>query len=540
LNVRWLLFTGLSGCGWWITAAEHASRIDADLDGVSAADDCDDGDPTATVIGTVFADADGDGVGGGDESEQCGVPNGFSADGGDCDDAVAAVVDLAPAWTDEDGDGYGSGESVALCGVPTGFAAESGDCDDRDDAIHPGGTERCNGEDDACNGAADDGDPAPVPWYLDSDRDGWGLDGSEVVTCAPPDGTVGRGGDCDDGDAGVNPAAQETCSGVDDDCDGAVDAADPDMEGTATWYADADADGWGDASDPGVTDCVSPSSDAVQIGGDCADADPARSPGATEVCNALDDDCDDAVDAEDPDLDAPIFYQDDDGDGFGDLARPIEACEAPEGFVAEATDCDDGDDGAHPAISEVTLATADACDDAADNDCDAAIDGADDDCHDDDVDGAFNGLDPLSAVDLDGDGTREAVCLVAAAAMPPAWQALDAFRAIKPDDPLGLATTGTLDPAHLDVLGALVPGAWCWDLTGEPEGVYDYRYASVGSAADAGLPVDRFDCNTWRESALDAYCGAFDDPFCLHGVGITDCDGLFPADALRVDWDGSL
>jgi hypothetical protein len=361
------------------------------------------------------------------------------------------------------------------------------------------------------------------------------------VTCAPPDGTVDRGGDCDDGDAGVNPAATETCSGVDDDCDGAVDADDPDMTGTAVWYADADADGWGDAADPGTEACAAPSADHVQGAGDCADGDPARSPGAVEVCNALDDDCDDAVDTEDPDLDAPLFYGDADGDGFGDLGRPVEACAAPQDFVDNPDDCDDGDDAVFPADSEITLATGGACGDTLDNDCDGPVDNADEDCQDDDVDGAFNGLDPIVVLDGDGDGAREVLCVEAALVMPPEWASLDAFRAIRTTDVLGFVTTDEVFPADLDVLGAVLPGSWCWDLSGEDQGTYVFDYESTGSAADPAVLMTRTDCDTWKEADVNGYCAAFDDPYCGTPLQVHTCDPvLTPGRTLRVVWDGHL
>jgi spore germination protein YaaH len=37
------------------------------------------------------------------------------------------------------------------------------------------------------------------------------------------------------------------------------------------------------------------------------------------------------------------FYRDEDGDGWGNLAKPIQACAAPEGYVAKPGDRDDGD-----------------------------------------------------------------------------------------------------------------------------------------------------------------------------------------------------
>ena len=48
------------------------------------------------------------------------------------------------------------------------------------------------------------------------------------------------------------------------------------------------------------------------------------------------------------DCNVSMFFKDEDGDGFGDLAKPFQACSAPEGYVADSTDTDDGDAAIHP------------------------------------------------------------------------------------------------------------------------------------------------------------------------------------------------
>jgi len=42
------------------------------------------------------------------------------------------------------------------------------------------------------------------------------------------------------------------------------------------------------------------------------------------------------------------FYKDEDGDGFGDLTKPFQACEAPAGYVADNRDTDDSKAKVHP------------------------------------------------------------------------------------------------------------------------------------------------------------------------------------------------
>ncbi len=53
------------------------------------------------------------------------------------------------------------------------------------------------------------------------------------------------------------------------------------------------------------------------------------------------------------------WYADEDGDGFGDVARSQQACVAPAGFVADHTDCDDADSAINPAAPELCATTAD-------------------------------------------------------------------------------------------------------------------------------------------------------------------------------------
>ena len=82
-------------------------------------------------------------------------------------------------------------------------------------------------------------------------------------------------------------------------------------------------------------------SEAVEFGGtDCDDADPQIGPHAEEVCDGVDNNCDGQID----EGKLLTFYQDTDGDGFGDSDTSIEACEAPEGTAEFAGDCDDNDD----------------------------------------------------------------------------------------------------------------------------------------------------------------------------------------------------
>jgi hypothetical protein len=249
---------------------------------------------------------------------------------------------------DADSDGY---QDVAYGGD---------DCDDGDPAIHPGAAELCNGVDDDCSGSADD--ELKAPWYPDDDGDGYGDAGGMSLTCAPTSGMVDNGDDCDDGDAGVFPGADEYCNGVDDDCDDEVD--EDDAEDAATFYEDGDGDGYGDVASFAIA-CDAPTG-FVDNAEDCDDADAAVFPGADEYCNGVDDDCDDATDEDDA-LDAAIWYADDDDDGYGDPDSTTTACSVPSGYTDDASDCDDANDGIYPGGLEIL-------DDDDDGDCDGGDD----------------------------------------------------------------------------------------------------------------------------------------------------------------------
>ena len=124
-------------------------------------------------------------------------------------------------------------------------------------------------------------------------------DGAATVdfSIVPLDGdgdgtTTGQlgGDDCDDTDPDIGPGADEVCDGVDNDCDGLVDAEDDDIVDALEGHPDGDGDGYGDDA---VTILTCDLSDLSDVGGDCNDMDEQVNPGADEVCgDGLDNDCD--------------------------------------------------------------------------------------------------------------------------------------------------------------------------------------------------------------------------------------------------------
>jgi hypothetical protein len=167
-----------------------------------------------------------------------------------------------------------------------GYDAET-DCDDHNFMVYPGAIETCNGIDDDCDGSTDE--CVTTTYYLDVDIDGYGDPAVNVEACNVPTWYVQDNTDCNDNNPAVNPDATETCDGEDEDCDGQVDES-----AGFTWYADTDGDGFGNPDATSVA-CDAPSG-YVQNGNDCDDSTNEAYPGATEVCDGNDENCDGQVD----------------------------------------------------------------------------------------------------------------------------------------------------------------------------------------------------------------------------------------------------
>lgn len=178
--------------------------------------------------------------------------------------------------------------------------------------------------------------------------------------------------DCDDADPLRAPGLPERCDGVDGDCDGRVDVSDTPFEGSRPLHRDDDDDLWGNPVG-GVHACPGIALDGwVPNADDCDDGDASQHPGAAELCNGEDDDCDGRLDDEDPDRlisDTTIWYRDRDDDGVGRDDIFVRSCKAPDGHVDRGGDCNDEDPDRSPDLPEVCGGS--------DEDCDGLVDDED-------------------------------------------------------------------------------------------------------------------------------------------------------------------
>jgi|GEM_PF-526124 len=131
-------------------------------------------------------------------------------------------------------------------------------------------------------------------YYMDQDADGYGTTDPAYPPrqdCTMPMGYAAMTGDCDDFHDTVHPGAPELCDGKDNDCNGAVD----DAVVMQVYCEDKDGDGHGVTGHATKMDCA-PSAGFGDCKGDCDDLSAEIYPGAPEVCNGYDDNCNDMVD----------------------------------------------------------------------------------------------------------------------------------------------------------------------------------------------------------------------------------------------------
>ncbi len=319
--------------------------IDDDCDGDV---DCDDSEVPMTDYG-LDADRDGyfddfDGDGAVDVVKMC----------DDTDENAAKIS----AMTGGSGD-VESFDPIVYSGDPfTGYVLPDADCDDADAAVNPMASEVCNGIDDDCDGSIDDGADLST-YYWDGDMDGFGNASISADACEPGEGWVLDSTDCDDADATVYPEAPELCDEQANDCltaDTWMPADETDLMGT--WYADGDTDGYGDASMP-TSACAQPEG-TVAGDTDCDDAEWAINPGADELCDTIDNNCDGSIDGTDS-VDQVTRYRDHDGDLYGDETFTATSCNAPLGYIDTNGDCDDNAATTYPGAPELMNGIDDNC-----------------------------------------------------------------------------------------------------------------------------------------------------------------------------------
>jgi len=259
------------------------------------------------------------------------------------DDCNGIIDDNSGHWLyrDNDNDGFGSNtEFVQSCQPLMGFVSNKLDCNDYDPLINPDIKERCNSIDDNCNGLIDEGLEI-MTFYQDHDNDGFGDQLIRKFHCSTPKGFVYNSLDCNDSDATINPNANEICNHIDDNCNTLIDE-----NAGMIYYKDADGDSFGNAMISIISCDLIPN--YVANANDCNDDNNAIHPKAIEICNGLDDDCDNLIDENS----GYYFYKDSDNDGFGSNQNSIWGCTQPEGYVSNRMDCNDNNPQIHPNMSE--------------------------------------------------------------------------------------------------------------------------------------------------------------------------------------------
>jgi len=198
---------------------------------------------------------------------------------------------ISTFYRDFDNDGYGSPFiTLDSCSMPTGYVLNNFDCNDFDPNINPSSIDTCNTIDDNCNGFIDE-DAEFFSWYQDVDLDSFGNPSSDTTSCFILSGFVIDSTDCNDLNYFINPLQSESCNLFDDNCNGLID----DSITTFHYFQDYDSDGYGNS-------LVDSSTCQVEISGyvidstDCDDFNSEIFPGAAEIQNGTDDNCNDIID----------------------------------------------------------------------------------------------------------------------------------------------------------------------------------------------------------------------------------------------------
>lgn len=322
-----------------------------------------------------------------------------------------------------------------------------------------------------------------------------------------------------------------------------------------------------------------PDGDGASAPADCDEGDPEVHPGATERCDERDEDCDGRVD----EGALFTFFADNDGDGFGDPAHATEACLAPDGAVADATDCDDSLDTVFPGADERCEGIDNDCDDIVDEnvrslwyldndadgygdenqpvescdppegvvatpgDCDdrepASFPGNPEQCEgiDNDCDAQIDeGVTTTYWLDLDADGYGGPDFSIEACALPTGYAPTDddcddGDSAVSPGDPERCGGEDEDCDGAVDEASAIDAPTWYTDA--DQDGYGDPATATVQCAAPTGGVANALDCDD-RSDAIapnaPERCDGLDD----------DCDaqidesGAIDAGTWYTDGDG--
>ena len=531
---------------------------DADGDGVCAASDiCEGGDDTADSDGDATPDAcdacpydeanDADGDGLCADEDSCPLDNPDDSDGdGSCDsddfcpnddeddadgDGLCADVDPCPYddVNDADGDGvcesddncpvYSNANQVDTDGDGTGDLCETdtdGDAiaDDSDNCLYDDNADQADADSDGIGDACDD----------DSDNDGVSdasdaCDGTEAGDVVDSDGcSVAQLCPCahDSGeDKWKNHGAYTSC----------VAQAGGDFEDAGLISSEEKSDLSSDAGSSCCghkkvdDECEDSDGDGWVYSEDCDDTDATAYPGASELCDGIDNDCDGDTD-EDGAADASLWYADTDGDGYGAASLAQASCSQPSGYVADASDCDDGRLSSYPDAVEYC--------DGLDSDCDGETD-------EDDASDASTWY-----ADNDGDGYGDASTTTVACYQPDAYSA-DATDCDDADATTNPGADETCDGADDDCDGEIdeddATDATTWYADADADG-YGYDATAVtqceqpeGHATQGG---DCDDAVAATYPGADEYCDAIDNDC----DGVTDEDDAIDASTWYADVDG--
>ena len=228
----------------------------------------------------------------------------------------SAFAQTCTFFADVDGDAYGDPmNSVVLdCNsILVGYVENDLDCDDSNPNINPDAAEVCNGVDDNCNGGEID-EFVSIPYYQDSDGDGYGDPNFMILDCNLPSGFVENMDDCDDalityidadGD-GFGSDIMDPCGAPNNlDCNDNTAA----IQDSTTYYADIDEDGYGDPNNTLIS-CNLPAG-YITDGTDCNDLDLDIYPGAPDILgNGIDENCDgqDGVGIDESEINPILFF----------------------------------------------------------------------------------------------------------------------------------------------------------------------------------------------------------------------------------------